>query len=106
MEQHEGTLPEHSGVDEGGSKGAGLAVASVIVAFLVSLPFVFVVSLYVFLTIYAIVRAIGPGAGENAVAIVVGFVLITSTLAVLFGVTVHLVGRSLTPRKRRGGPWV
>ena len=84
----------------------GLAVGGVIVVFFVSLPFVLLVSLYVFVTIYAIVRAIGPGAGENAIAIVVGFVLITSVFVVLLGVTIHLVGRSLTPRKRRGGPWV
>lgn len=93
-------------VDDGGSKGMGLAVGGVIVVFFVSLPFVLLVSLYVFVTIYAIVRAIGPGAGENAIAIVVGFVLITSVFVVLLGVTIHLVGRSLTPRKRRGGPWV
>jgi hypothetical protein len=100
VEQHEGTP---AAVDRGGSRGAGLAVAGVIVAFLASLSFVFLVSLYVFVTIYAIVRAIGPGAGENAVAIVVGFVLISSLFAVLLGVTIHLVGRSLTPRKRRKG---
>lgn len=102
VEQLEGTPTDTSRVDDGGSKGAGLAVAGVIVAFFATLPFVFLVSLYVFLTVYAIVRAIGPGAGENAVAIVVGFVLITSMFAVLLGVTIHLVGRSLTPRKRRG----
>ncbi len=106
VEQQEGTSAGPSGVDGGGSKGVGLAVAGVIVAFMASLPFVFVVSLYIFLTVYAIVRAFGPGAGENAVAIVVGFVLISSTFAVLLGVTIHLVGRSITPRKRRGGPWV
>jgi hypothetical protein len=106
VEEHEGTPAEPSEVDRGGSKGAGLAIAGVIVAFFASLPFVLLVSVYAFLTIYAIVRAIGPGAGENAVAIVVGFVLITSMFAVLLGVTIHLVGRSLTPRKRRGGSWI
>ncbi len=106
MEQQEGTSAGPPGVDGDGSKGAGLAVAGVIVAFMAALPFVFVVSLYIFLTVYAIVRAIGPGAGENAVAIVIGFVLITSMFAVLLGVTIHLVGRSVTPRKRRGGPWI
>jgi hypothetical protein len=87
--------------DAGGSNGVGLAVAGVIVTFLTVLPFVFIVALYVFLTIYAIVRAIGPGAGENAVTILVGFVLVTSTFATLLGVAVHLVGRSLTPKRRR-----
>ncbi len=105
-ERPEGAPAEPSSVDGGGSKGVGLAIAGVIVAFLASLPFVYLVCLYVFLTIYAIVRAIGTGAGENAVAIVVGFVLITSMFAVLLGVTIHLVGRSLTPRKRRGGSWI
>ncbi len=90
----------------GGSKGAGLAVAGVIVAFLASLPFVLLASLYLFVTVYAIVRSIGPGAGENPLAIVVGFVLITSLFAVLLGVAIHLVGRSLTPRKRHGGSWI
>jgi hypothetical protein len=85
----------------GGSKGIGLAIAGIIVAFFATMPFLFIVVLYIFLTIYAIVRAIGPGAGENAVTIVVGFVLITSVFAILLGVTIHLVGRSLTPKKRR-----
>jgi hypothetical protein len=85
----------------GGSNGVGLAVAGVIVASLVTLPFVFIVALYVFLTIYAIVRAIGPGAGANPTTIVVGFVLITSAFAVLLGVTIHLVGRSITPKREK-----
>jgi hypothetical protein len=84
-----------------GSSGIGLAIAGSIVAFFATLPFVLVVVLYVFLTIYALVRAIGPGAGEDPITIVVGFVLITSALVILLGVTIHFVGRSLTPKKRR-----
>ena len=84
-----------------GSNGIGLAIASVIVAFFATLPAILIAMLYLFITIYAIVRAIGPGAGENPVVIVVGFVLITSALALLLGITVHFVGRSLTPKKRR-----
>ena len=86
---------------EGGSNGIALAIAGISVAFLATLPFILIAFLYLFITIYAIVRAIGPGAGENAVVIVVGFVLITSMFAVLLGVTIHFVGRSLTPKKRR-----
>jgi hypothetical protein len=85
----------------GGSNGIGLAIAGIIVAFFATLPFLFILVLYVFITIYAIVRAIGPGAGVNPAVIVVGFVLITSVFAVLLGVMIHLVGRSITPRKRR-----
>ena len=94
-----------SGVtDAGGSKGVGLAVAGVLVAFFATLPFVFIAVLYLFMSIYAIIRAIGPGSGENPVTIVVGFVLLTSLFAVLMAVSVNLVGRSLTPRKRRSKP--
>ena len=84
-----------------GSKGIGLAVAATIVAFFTTLPFLSIVVLYLYLTIYAIVRAIGPGAGENPIVIVVGFVLITSVFAIMLGVTIHFVGRSLTPKKLR-----
>ena len=85
----------------GGSNGVGIAIAGIVVAFFAALPFFLVAVLYLFVTIYAIVRAIGPGAGENAVPIVVGFVLLTSTFAVLLGVTIHLVGRTITPKRLR-----
>jgi hypothetical protein len=86
---------------DGGSNAIGLGIAGVIVTFFALMPFVILVALYLFLTIYAIIRAIGPGAGENAVTIVVGFALITSTFATLLGVAIHLLGRSLTPKRRR-----
>ena len=85
----------------GGSSGVGIAVAGIIVAFFATLPFVLIAGLYLFVTIYAIVRAIGPGAGANAVPIVVGFVLITSAFVILLGVTIHLVGRAITPKWSR-----
>ena len=88
----------------GGSKGVGVAIAALIVAFFATMPFIFIVVLYVFITIYAIVRAIGPGAGENPVTIVVGFVLITSMFATLLGVTIHFVGRAITPKRLRENP--
>lgn len=87
--------------EDGGSKGVGLAIAGIVVAFFTTLPLVFIVILYLFVTVYAIVRAIGPGAGENPVAILVGFALVTSALALLLAMSVELVGRSLTPRRRR-----
>ena len=90
-----------SSTNDRGSNAIGLAVAGVIVAFFAVMPFVILVALYLFLTIYAIVRAIGPGAGENTVTILVGFALITSTFATLLGVAIHLLGRSLTPKRRR-----
>ena len=71
-----------------------------LVALFAAMPSVTIVVLYTFVTIYAIVRAIGPGGGEDPIAIVVGFVLIASALAVAIASAVYLVGRSITPRKR------
>lgn len=87
--------------ENGGSRGVGLAVAAMLVSFFATLPLALIVALYLFVTVYAIVRAIGPGAGENPVAIVIGFVMITTALVTLLAGSVHLVGRSLTPRRRR-----
>lgn len=104
MMRRRGTSANERADDGDGSRGIGLAIAGATVVFFATMPFVFVVALYVFLTVYAIVRAIGPGFGENPVTIVVGFVLITSVFAVLLGVTIHLIGRSITPRRRRAKP--
>lgn len=102
--QHEGEALDpdsHNAVGRGGgSNGIGIAVAGIAVAFFATLPFILVAMLYLFVTIYAIVRAIGPGAGANPVPIVMGFVLITTTLIVVFAVAIHLVGRAITPSKR------
>jgi len=102
--QHEGEALDPDGHNAagrgGGSNGIGIAVAGISVAFFATLPFILVAMLYLFVTIYAIVRAIGPGAGANPVPILMGFVLITTTLIVVFAVAIHLVGRAITPSKR------
>jgi hypothetical protein len=85
----------------GGSNGVGNAVAGILVAFFATFPFILIAVLYLFVTIYAIVRALGPGAGANPVPIVVGFVLITSAFVVLIGLTIHFVGRAITPKRSR-----
>jgi hypothetical protein len=85
----------------GGSNAVGNAVAGILVAFFATFPFILIAVLYLFVTIYAIVRALGPGAGANAVPIVLGFVLITSAFVVLVGVTIHFVGRAITPKRSR-----
>jgi hypothetical protein len=100
--EREGREPgSHDSNERGGSNGTGIAVAGIAVAFFATFPFILIAVLYLFVTIYAIVRAIGPGTGANPVPIVVGFVLITSTFIVLIGVTIHLVGRAITPKRSR-----
>ena len=48
--------PERSG----GSNGVGIAIAGIVVAFFAIFPFILIAVLYLFVTIYAIVRAFGP----------------------------------------------
>ena len=83
-----------------GGKGIGLAIAATMLTLFAAFPFVTIVLLYTFVTIYAIVRAIGPGGGEDPIAIVVGFVSIASALTTAIAGTAYLLGRSITPRKR------
>ena len=83
------------------ANGIGVAIGIMITGFFALMPFVLIVALYLFVTGYAIVRAIGPGGGENAVPIVVGFVLITSLFVILLGVAIHYIGRSFTPKRSR-----
>ena len=50
---------------ERGSNGIGTRDRGSHVAFFATLPGIYIAMLYLFITIYAIVRAIGPGSGEN-----------------------------------------
>ena len=83
------------------ANGIGVGIGIMIVAFFAFFPFVLIVVQYLFITGYAIVRAIGSGDGENAVPVVVGFVLITSLFVILLGGAIHFIGRSITPKRRR-----
>src|SRR5262245_15732702 len=85
-----------------GSNGVGIAIGAVLVLLFAAMPFVLVVVLYLFLSGYALVHGIASGQGEDAVTIVIGFVFTTTLFALLVGLAVHLIGRTITPRKRRG----
>jgi hypothetical protein len=84
-----------------GSKFAGLAIGGIATAFFGFLSFVIVVLVYLALSIYALVVAIGHGGPPNPVTVLVVVVLLVSVLALAFAGTVALVGRSLTPKRRR-----
>lgn len=94
-------------VRSSGSKGIGLAVGGILTAFFAFLPFVFVVLAYLFVSVYAIVKAAsaGPDAADP-VTIVVGFVLLATLLVLGLAGAIGFAGRSLTPkrpRRLRGG---
>jgi hypothetical protein len=92
---------ERSDIGAAGN-GLGVAIGAVLMLLFAAMPFLLVVVLYLFLSGYAIAHGIASGQGEDAVTIVVGFVLTTTLFALLVGIAVHLIGRSITPRKRRG----
>jgi len=84
-----------------GGNTIGLAIAGALMCLFALLPFVLVVVLYLFLSGYALIHGIASGKGEDAITIVVGFVLTTTLFALLITLTANLIGRSLTPRKQR-----
>ena len=85
-----------------GSRGVSLAIAGVSVSFHVVLAWLLVAGIYVFLTIYALVKAFGSAPdAPNATVVVLGIVGLVTGLLVLFAVAVGLLGRAANPKKRR-----
>ena len=85
---------------EGG--GVAVAIAMAILGFFATLSFVIVVSMFVFLFIYSIVKGFGPStAHASATTVLIGVVAIVATLTVGLTGTIALIGKSLTPRKSK-----
>ena len=83
-------------------RGAAIGVAMFITAFLAILGALVVVLGWIGLSIYAAVKAIGsaPDSG-NPVVVVLLFVGLITTFTVLLAVAIALVGRAMTPKKRK-----
>lgn len=89
-------------MNEGG--GVALGVAGTILAFFTTLAFAIVVLMFVFLFAYSIVKGFGPAtAHASAPTVLIGTVAIVGGLTVGFTGTLALIGKSLTPRKRKEG---
>ncbi len=87
-------------MDEGAGVAGGIA-ATLVVGFMV-LPAVLVVVLFTFFTILGMVHGTDfRAATVNLPLLFTGVAVITATFVVLILVGVGLLGRSLTPRKRR-----
>jgi hypothetical protein len=83
-------------------RGLSIAIAVVIVAFCVTLAFTLVVATYVTLSVYALVKGIGSGSdAPSGLTILVAIVLLVTLFAALLAGTIVLVGRPMTPRRRR-----
>ena len=81
--------------------GLALAVAIGAVTFFVLMPVLIVVLVYLFGTVYTIAKALGVGGrSPNAGTILVGVVLIVSTLVLLLALGMAAIGRIMEPKKR------
>lgn len=84
----------------GGSKLLGIGVAGLSVIYLVILPVVLVGLIYLFISIYAVVKISPPG-HPNPVVVMVGVVLLVGLMTVLLGVSIWLIGRMFDAPKAR-----
>ena len=86
----------------GGDKPIGLVVGLVAAAFFIALPAVAVPAFYLFANVDAIVTGSDFSSDTMNVAVfLTGLVVIVGLLVAGMAVTVSLVGKSLTPKKRR-----
>jgi uncharacterized protein YybS (DUF2232 family) len=86
-------MKEHSGV--------AIAVAACVVFFCLLLPAVIVTLVYLFGTVYAIVKGAGVGGrSPNAATVLIAIVVIVSTLVTLLYCGIGMIGRSMDPKRR------
>jgi uncharacterized BrkB/YihY/UPF0761 family membrane protein len=86
------------------NSGIAAAIAGSILGFFMTLAFVIAVLMFAFLFVYAIVKAFGPEtAHASPTTVLVGIVVIVGALTVAFTTGIGMLGRSMTPRRRRRG---
>jgi hypothetical protein len=84
----------------GGAKLLGIGVAGLSVIYLVVLPAVLVGLIYLFISIYAVVKISPPG-HPNPAVVLVGVVLLVGLMTALLGVSIWLIGRMFDPQKAK-----
>ena len=82
----------------GGSKLIGVGVAVLTMVYMVVLPAVLVGLIYLFISVYAVVKISPPGHPDPTV-VLVGVVLLVGLMTVLLAVSIWLVGRAFDPPK-------
>jgi hypothetical protein len=93
---------EPKGSNPKGSRGVAIANALASLGLGVILPVLIAVGLYTYLTIYAIVKAIGAAPdGANPTVVLVGLMSLVALFVVGFALTVSLIGRAADPKRRR-----
>lgn len=85
-----------------GSRGVGLGVAAAVIAVLVLTPALIVALFYLFANVHAVVTGSDFSSDTmNVAAFLTGLALTVATIVVLMSVLVGLIGRSLSPKRRR-----
>jgi hypothetical protein len=89
-------MKEHSGI--------AIAVALGVLVFFAALPAMIVLLVYLFGTVYAIVKATGVGGrSPNPATVILAVVFIVSALVTLLYCGLGLIGRSMDPKRRAEG---
>jgi protein-S-isoprenylcysteine O-methyltransferase Ste14 len=81
--------------------GISAGIAGAMIAFFVALAALLVVTTYLLVSVYAIVKLVGDREGHpDPATLIVGFVLLVTTLVVGLMVGIRYLGRSLSSRSR------
>lgn len=83
------------------NRGIALGVALGVVGFLLILPALLVVSFWLFLTVATFANGVSASLGDRPALVLVGLVLLVTTLVIVPFAGVAIVGRPLLPRGRR-----
>lgn len=100
----ERSAPERVGTTPGpeGMKPIGLVIAAIVVTTVLALPIMVVVGYYTFASVYAIIAGSDFGSETiNVRAFITGLVLIVAACLVAMAFVVSLIGRMLSPKRRR-----
>jgi hypothetical protein len=82
--------------------GAAIAIAGAATTFFTVLAWLLVVLMWISLTVYALVKWIGDAPeGPSATTVLLTAVALVTALTVCLAGVVALVGRSMTPKRRR-----
>ena len=82
-----------------------MAIAITAFAFLVTLPFAIPSTIWVVLFVYAIVKAAGSAPEQaDPAALLIAIVAIVTFFTLAISVTVSLLGRAMTPKRRKRRP--
>ncbi|MEA2555452.1 MAG: hypothetical protein QOI60_783 [Actinomycetota bacterium] len=81
----------------------GIGVSAVSLIYLVVLPAILVGLIYLFISVYAIVKISPPG-HPNPTVVLLGVVGLVGLLTVLLGVSIWVTGRAFEPPKTRRQP--